>query len=122
MRLSNIEHGIANGSITAFQAFTWMKQIIKQRDQSLKRASVVLDESVHRNSKYIAELEAKLAEREWQDISTAPKDGAKVIIYDTKHGVRSGSWIVGINFTGWNHSETPTHWQPLPPKPESEQT
>ena len=70
----------------------------------------------------IAELEAKLAEREWQDISTAPKDGAKVIIYDTKHGVRSGSWIVGINFTGWNHSETPTHWQPLPPKPESEQT
>lgn len=62
--------------------------------------------------------------RQWQPIDTAPKDGARVIVYcDRGARIRimkywqpsnpdtPGFWIDG---TG---SATPTHWMPLPEPP-----
>jgi hypothetical protein len=58
----------------------------------------------------------------WRDISTAPKDGRVILLYE------HGEWLVGFWFDGrWLQGETcnsaienkpnPTHWQPLPAPP-----
>lgn len=70
----------------------------------------------------------------WQPIETAPKDGTWVLLYDPscdisrggRIGVGSyeddfgdGSWI--FDDTGSIPWEPfPTHWMPLPPKPEQD--
>lgn len=60
---------------------------------------------------------------QWRDISTAPKDGSKIIVYRPIH---DGNYIpkVGIDYWfknrcwGKSRSDTqPTHWQPLPEPP-----
>ncbi len=75
------------------------------------------------------ELSAKLREREWQDISTAPKDGRDLLLYFTDDEIGSGHWTqVGFKecwFTGGGFcdedSDYPaTHWQPLPTPPKKE--
>jgi hypothetical protein len=62
---------------------------------------------------------------QWQPIETAPKDGTVVLACEIDYypesvasaNFESGSW--------WWHMEgsraTPTHWQPLPPPPTTEQ-
>jgi len=47
----------------------------------------------------------------WQDISTAPKDGTAVFLYDGKHRYIS-QWPIWKSI-----SRQPTHWQPLPAAP-----
>jgi hypothetical protein len=73
----------------------------------------------------------------WQDISSAPKDGTRILVWTIHGDVELSDWFVvkSINYVpvegteffrrveteregGWN-SNTPTHWQPLPDPPEA---
>lgn len=66
----------------------------------------------------------------WQDISTAPRDGTVVRLFDT--GVNADGWFVDgewkfldvlhgdeATINGWVQGYGPTHWMPLPPPPSS---
>jgi hypothetical protein len=84
-----------------------------------------------------AEIKAFLDKRntEWFDISTAPKDGTKILVYTVHDEIELSCWfesrmdqyeesgdglyrkIDKLMHEGWN-SNTPTHWQPLPSPPE----
>lgn len=71
-------------------------------------------------------LRLLLAERAWQPIETAPKDGTAIIGFDAAressqpalNGVEFMRWVDGV----WRDPETwtchPTHWMPLPAPPE----
>lgn len=76
------------------------------------------------------ELKQLRAERQWQDISTAPKDGTKILAYlidnaehrksfpeNERNGIDIIVWT-NHNKGGWisNRFGTPTHWMPLPDK------
>lgn len=73
----------------------------------------------------------------WRPISTAPKDGTWVIIYDPffvtempvsigtymtaderdpRGRFRKGEWLL-FEWDGMPSSANPTHWMPLPPPP-----
>jgi len=54
---------------------------------------------------------------EWQDIESAPKDGTWVCLYQEGFGVQLGAWLKGSSSEGWNYTESPTHWMPLPEPP-----
>lgn len=73
-------------------------------------------------------------ESEWQDISTAPKDGTSILIYmrDSNCPIVVGHWEDGKRWgadeSWWAFDEMalsdifgsiedPTHWMPLPRKP-----
>lgn len=62
---------------------------------------------------------------EWQDISTAPKDGTRVLLTDGLNTASVGFWrrtyeewhpneMTEIN---WWRMQPPTHWMPLPKPP-----
>lgn len=71
----------------------------------------------------------------WQDISTAPKDGETIMIFDS-YSDDKGIDGYGICTARWDHSLrwwimhqrysnvisliNPTHWQPLPAAPKGE--
>ena len=69
---------------------------------------------------------ATARETAWQDISTAPKDGAYVLLYSKSH-TYTGSWREGSRYepqpleVAWRDGSgkfnTVTHWQPLPNPP-----
>ena len=72
---------------------------------------------------------------EWKDISTAPKDGRRVLIYTSGvlPRVTVGFWQADIgrktprpfwnseaaqlHGVGWARASSPTHWMDLPPPP-----
>lgn len=70
----------------------------------------------------------------WQPIETAPKDGTWVLLYDPKTtcGIYTGYYdpcYMGPRIGGWFNGHMsdeeyveifPTHWMPLPPKPEQD--
>lgn len=69
---------------------------------------------------------------EWQDISTAPKDGSTILTWGRLHDdgdsdmgerpiVRVSRWRlqVGHWYSDCSGSHVPTHWQPLPSPPEA---
>lgn len=65
---------------------------------------------------------------EWQDISTAPKDGSRVIIFTPNQEIPGGYqyehlgesyWIAEDNrWAGFNRYINHTHWTPLPKRSE----
>lgn len=64
---------------------------------------------------------------EWQDISTAPKDGRDILVADARSKeVLSASWVDNCWFIGWmnyasrsdGYQVNATHWMPLPAAPE----
>jgi hypothetical protein len=73
---------------------------------------------------------------QWQDISTAPKDGRSILAYDAGYGRTAGelavvivSWLGTDEDYPWLESSgmqafapgVLTHWMPLPPAPEASQ-
>lgn len=64
----------------------------------------------------------------WQPIETAPKDGRRIIIgYDDVVAIvkwEGSGWCENDYDNLWHGPDMffggPTHWQPLPPPPESE--
>jgi hypothetical protein len=65
---------------------------------------------------------------QWQPISSAPKDGTQILIFEpaeniggaVRHAgtVRIARWRSDTIPAGWSGSErSPTHWLPLPPHP-----
>jgi len=68
---------------------------------------------------------------EWQDISTAPKDGTKILAYSPSGPGRLNRGVIAITwwrrpedregYTGWGEFNTAhwpaTHWMPLPAPP-----
>lgn len=67
---------------------------------------------------------------EWQDISSAPRDGTRILVYippryrgDTNWAV-SDCWMDKYDLTWETPCENdvnPTHWMPLPNPPEANQ-
>lgn len=81
-----------------------------------------------------AEIVRLRRDREWRDISTAPKDGTEIIIAG-RDWVSCASWgETKYHGSGWldacdlahydSYTARPlsgvTHWAPLPPPPEKE--
>ena len=67
-------------------------------------------------------MDGVYAMSEWQPISTAPKDGEWILLYeerDDEHAIECGFFDCG-DWYGPDHIYTiyPTHWQPLPEPPE----
>lgn len=92
----------------------------------------VLDERIEQKS-VIRALEAKVAEREWQPIETAPKDGTQILVtgfycqsknrfYEAAewNEVTNGWWNLSVEFAEANCLIGPTHWMPLPTPPTQE--
>jgi len=84
--------------------------------------------------KHLETIRAALAEPEWRDISTAPKDGTTVLLFSNKNGLGwnitgYGRWEGGDDIvSGWVSFgmiepggnlglASPTHWMPLPSPP-----
>ncbi len=88
-----------------------------------------LNESVRKDMLLVAD---SLLLNQWQDISTAPKDGTNIQLWWPKecHCPITGHWEtgkwsncgIGWKFTGWGQTKEtePTHWRELP-LPPSEQ-
>ena len=69
---------------------------------------------------------------EWQPISTAPRDGTRVLLYASPYGAGSGHWSHRQELSEgyfpveghWklhfclNKDAHPTHWMPLPASPD----
>jgi hypothetical protein len=57
----------------------------------------------------------------WQPISTAPKDGTSILIFEADEGtagmVRVSRWRDDTIPSGWTASDAPSHWLPLPLPP-----
>ena len=58
----------------------------------------------------------------WQPISTAPKDGTSILIFEAQDGttgtVRVSRWRDDTIPTGWTGGDrVPSHWLPLPLPP-----
>lgn len=55
---------------------------------------------------------------QWQPISTAPRDGSRIMLWDSRDGgfPTFGSWRAGSE----EEHGTITHWLPLPAPPEGE--
>tara|TARA_R110000824_G_C14847424_1_gene639740 strand:- start:75 stop:293 length:219 start_codon:yes stop_codon:yes gene_type:complete len=70
---------------------------------------------------------------DWQDISTAPKDGT-IVLLAGDGWIDAGAWVSELNdsddpdgwtcwsVASWNYQEwsfaRPTHWMPLPEPPQ----
>lgn len=65
---------------------------------------------------------------EWQDISTAPKDGTHILVWMSEKNLgshiqtmRTGKVPLIGSIFAWDAAGKPTHWQPLPKPPVSEE-
>lgn len=66
----------------------------------------------------------------WQPISSAPRDGTRILTWSGSHGVEVAQWTWNEKWeifataeydNDWAILEGVTHWQPLPAPPEEEQ-
>ncbi len=65
---------------------------------------------------------------EWQPISTAPKDGTHIFLYEPYDHPCVAFYVTSPEWSGWMFADElladvkpegpePTHWMPLPPPP-----
>lgn len=58
---------------------------------------------------------------DWQDISTAPKDGSRALFIERSGRMRVDHWHKTATDSFWRERRTPdgryTHWMPLPAPP-----
>jgi len=102
------------------------------REKSGLGAKPMLSELADAVARAIIEAEAKGAERQWQPIETAPRDGSWIEVFCPSYivnPVRPAQFIhdVGLGEDIWGYAgdgyeypvgpEAPTHWQPLPAPP-----
>ncbi len=72
--------------------------------------------------KLLVRIVTALQDQAWQDISTAPKDGTKILVWVPETWV-CVSWRTVRYMNGWTEWEGddyqfhPTKWQPLPQPP-----
>jgi len=77
----------------------------------------------------IASLESRLAEalernveledeRKWQPISTAPRDGTKILTLSDNGDVNTAEWYIDFWMSNSSPLSEETHWMPLPKTPE----
>jgi hypothetical protein len=107
---------------------SWRLSNVANNTPSLARAYRERDATVAELEERIRTLEA---ERQWQPIDTAPKDGTVVILADV-HSVWTGFWHNGKDnywgFEGWYEEDQraniltakpspATDWMPLPSPP-----
>lgn len=67
---------------------------------------------------------------EWQDISTAPKDGFQILVCNASSDLMPhwcAFWIEAAGWVVWSDLEIlrtcqPTHWMPLPSPPTQDKT
>jgi len=66
-----------------------------------------------------AEENARLrAERDWQPIETAPRDGTELLLVDPTGRREVGFWSrEGLRWSVFYAVAQPTHWMPLPEAP-----
>lgn len=122
-------------------------ELLKDAEEIRKRTVHARDHReverlLHDAGELIAELSAKLREREWQPIETAPKDGTKIIgtadfidSYCVAHEIVNsiniprwfqygywgeGKWKLILNDEYYPEYHLPTHWKPLPTPPKKE--
>ena len=125
------------------KAIEFMNAGLKNQIDSIQGEA---DKTVERILDGHDELESKLEKFQWRPIETAPKDGVSVLVYIPCIGMREAYyneaeqwfvdsakfsnqeecrgwwWVVTASgssekFEDWNQ---PTHWMPLPNKPEGE--
>lgn len=65
----------------------------------------------------LIQLAIAALEPQWQQIETAPKDGTRLMLWDSRAGgyAVTGAWVAGSA----DDHETITHWQLLPAAPEA---
>ena len=77
------------------------------------------DPTVFDAAMFLAALRAAgyVVERDWQDISTAPRDGTWIITYGADTPISDGFVLDywPCDEDAWNGN--PTHWRPLPAPP-----
>ena len=111
-------------------------------DTVITAVSICHETEAELNAEALAEMFAQHRESQWQDISTAPKDGSEVLLYLDSGSIVSGfnndagEWVVMIYLTDPDNFQNleivkfenrgevlivdPTHWQPLPTPPTKE--
>lgn len=109
-------------------------ELHKAADKYKSKILYTQKDGMFKASALIAELSAKLREGEWQDISTAPKDGTSLILHE-KHPMTGESNVYeGYYYKtvdegrgtedAWYDAEhnwvSPTEFMPLPTPPKKE--
>ena len=94
-----------------------LEELKVEAESAMKTASK-FGHSMTKVLNYINALEAKVAEREWQPIETAPKDGARIlatslgcVVHIHYWNSTANDWMIDFaDGVGWQ----PTKWMPIP--------
>ena len=97
---------------------------LEAAEETLEIVANVLKDTCESRDLHITELEAA---NEWQPIETAPKGDTDIILAYSLEGMDIAWWSEGQNDwltleTGTYLADRPTHWQPLPTPPKTEET
>ena len=107
-------------------------QIVEFYRDQISECDSLSSECVDDILTYATRLEARVKELEaanaWQPIETAPRDGSRILAYQSSTGdcISECWWEEDLTdfWAGWvndfDSEPSPTHWRPLPSPPEAE--